>query len=127
MTVQVRAALALKEWGAVIDAMSHGLQVVTLRKGGIREKGFLVQDRTFYLLPTFEHQSPELIKPGFRNSLERALADQRDESGLIVRIRADVAAIWEIDDERRLAALEPHHMFTKEYAETRFGWRPKQP
>jgi hypothetical protein len=127
MTVQVRAALALKEWGAVIDAMGRGLQIVTLRKGGIREKSFLVQDRSFYLLPTFEHQAPELIKPEFRDSLDRALTDQRDDSGLVVRLRADVAGIWEIDDQSRLSALDPYHMFTAEYAQTRFAWRPSQP
>ena len=60
MTTQVKTGLALKEWAAVIDAMEHGRQVVALRKGGIREKAFLVEGRTFYLLPTFEHQAPEL-------------------------------------------------------------------
>jgi hypothetical protein len=127
MTVQVKTALALKEWAAVIDAIERGLQLVTLRKGGIREKAFLVEGRSFYLLPTFEHQAPELIKPEFRGSLERALADQRDDSGLIVHARADVAGLWEIDDQRRLAALAPYHMFTDEYARSRFNWRPKQP
>jgi hypothetical protein len=107
--------------------MDRGLQLVTLRKGGIREKSFLVQGSSFYLLPTFEHQSAELIKPEFRDSLDRAIADQRDDKGLVVRLRADVAAMWEIDDTRRLAALESQQMFTHEYAETRFSWRPTQP
>jgi hypothetical protein len=127
MAVQIGTGLALKEWAAVIDAMSQGRQIVALRKGGIREKSFLVQGRSFYLLPTFEHQAPELIKPEFRESLGRALAEQRDESGLIVRARADVVGIWEIDDEKRLAALALHHMFSEEYAQTRFNWRPTQP
>ncbi|MGI8550821.1 MAG: DUF1802 family protein, partial [Dehalococcoidia bacterium] len=47
-------ALALKEWAAVIDALQRGEQIVTLRKGGIREKAFLVEGRSFFLLPTFE-------------------------------------------------------------------------
>lgn len=127
MTVKVSTALALKEWAAVIDAMERGLQLVTVRKGGIREKSFLVAGRSFYLLPTFEHQSPDLIKPSQRDCVERALAEQRDQSGLIVGVRADVAALWEIDDERRLAALAPYHMFTEDYARSRFEWRPTQP
>lgn len=127
MTVQTETALALKEWGAVIDAMDHGLQLVTLRKGGIREKSFLVEGRSFYLLPTFEHQAPELIKPQYRHSIDRALSEQRDERGLVVRLRADVEGIWEIDDEQRLNLLASYHMFTDEYAATRFNWRPKQP
>ncbi len=127
MTVQTATALALKDWAAVIDAMEHGRQAVTLRKGGIREKSFLVQGRSFYLLPTFEHQAPELIKPEFRESVERALTGQRDEGGLIVHARADVTALWEIDDERRLDALDPFQIFTPEYARSRFAWRPRQP
>lgn len=127
MTVEVRTALALKEWAAVIDAMDRGLQIVTLRKGGIREKSFLVPDRSFYLLPTFEHQSADLIKPEFRASLDRAITDQRDDNGLVVRLRADIAGIWEIDDERRLDALSDYQMFTDAYAASRFNWRPAQP
>ena len=127
MTIQVGSALALKEWGAVIDAMESGLQIVTLRKGGIREKSFLIEGRSFYLLPTFEHQSPDLVKQEFRQSIDRALVRQRDEDGLIVRLRADVAGLWEIDDQRRLDALAPFQMFTPKYAQSRFAWRPTQP
>lgn len=127
MTVQVKTALALKEWAAVIEAIVQGRQIVALRKGGIREKAFLVAGRSFYLLPTFEHQAPDLVKPEFRGSIERALVEQRDESGLIVRARADVVDFWEIDDEARLEALGPYHIFSEEFARSRFNWRPKQP
>jgi hypothetical protein len=127
MTTEVKTAFALKEWGAIIDAMERGHQIVSLRKGGIREKSFLVADRSFYLLPTFEHQASNLIKPEFRSSIEKALASQRDERGLIVRLRADVAGLWEIDDDAQLSALDGHQIFTRDYAETRFKWRPRQP
>ena len=127
MAVQVKTGLALKEWAAVIDGMERGLQIVALRKGGIREKAFLVEGRSFYLLPTFEHQAVELVKPEFRPNLERAVAEQRDGAGLVVRARADVVEFWEIDDAARLAALAPYHMFTDDFAWERFQWRPKQP
>ena len=127
MTTQVETGLALKEWAGVIDAMLRGEQIVALRKGGIREKAFLVQGRSFYLLPTFEHQAPELVKPSFRPGLECALQEQRDGQGLIVRARADVTDCWEVDDEARLNALAPYHVFTDDFVRTRFNWRPKQP
>jgi hypothetical protein len=127
MTTEVKTAFALKEWAAIIDAMGQGHQILSLRKGGIREKSFLVEDRAFYLLPTFEHQAPELIKPQFRSSIDQALADQRDGRGLVARLRAHVAGIWEIDDEARLAAIGSYHIFTPDYAESRFNWRPRQP
>jgi hypothetical protein len=118
---------ALKEWAAVIDAMERGTQVLTLRKGGIREKSVLLEDRGFYLLPTFEHQAIDLIKPAFRDGLLNAIAVQRNEHGLVVRTHAEVADAWEVDDAERLAALEPLHMFSADYARARYDWRPKKP
>jgi hypothetical protein len=126
MAVQVSTGLALKEWAAVIDAMEQGRQIVALRKGGIREKAFLVEGRTFYLLPTFEHQGAELLKPAYRRNLDRALVEQRSDDGLVVRTRADVVDVWEIDDLTRVAALSPYHIFSDDYASSRFQWRPKQ-
>lgn len=120
-------ARALKEWAAVIDALEQGTQILTLRKGGIREKSFLLAERSFFLLPTFEHQAAALMKPAYQAGLSGVGAAQRDEQGLIVRVRAEATDVWEIDDGERLAALEPFHMFTADYARARFSWRPKQP
>lgn len=111
----------------MIDALERGSQILTLRKGGIREKAFLLQDRSFFLLPTFEHQAADLIKPAWRAALARAITAQRGEQGLVVRARAEVTDVWEIDDAERLEALDPFHMFTVDYARMRFDWRPKQP
>jgi len=127
MAVQVQTALALKEWAALIDAMTRGVQTVALRKGGIREKAFLVEGHRFYLLPTFEHQSTDLVKPEFRGEISKVLADHRDDSGLVVRARADLIDFWEVDDETRVRALEPYHIFTDEMVAKRFNWRPTQP
>jgi hypothetical protein len=127
MAIQVKTGLALKEWAVLIDAMSRGQQAIALRKGGIREKAFLVQGHSFYLLPTFEHQAVELLKPEFRGGVARALAEQRDDTGLVVRARADLVDFWEIDDETRVRALERFHIYTDEFIQKRFNWRPKQP
>lgn len=127
MTTDVASATALKEWAAVIDAMAQGRQVLTLRKGGLREKAFGVQSRGFYLLPTYEHQAEALIKPAYREHLRTALDVQGQEQTSIVRARAELAGVWELDDAERLAAIEPFHMFTDGYAQARFDWRPKKP
>lgn len=127
MTTHVQTARALKEWAVVIDALERGAQILTLRKGGIREKAFLLEDRSFFLLPTFEHQAIDLIKPAYRDALSRSQMTQRGEQGLIVRTHAETAGVWEIDDAERLAAVESFHIFTAGYARTRFDWRPKQP
>jgi len=127
MAVQVQTALALKEWAALIGAMTRGVQTVALRKGGIREKAFLVEGRSFYLLPTFEHQSVDLVKPEFRGDVTKGLAAHRDDNGLVVRARADLIDFWEVDDETRVRALDPFHIYTGEMVLKRFNWRPTQP
>jgi hypothetical protein len=40
---------------------------------------------------------------------------------------AEVEGAYEISEDDELAALDPHHMWTPEYAESRFKWRPKKP
>ena len=40
---------------------------------------------------------------------------------------AEVEGAYEISETEELAALDPHHMWTPEYAESRFKWRPKKP
>ena len=51
------AMLALKEWHVVSEAIARGDQVLTIRKGGIREKEFAVEGAQFWLFPTWEHEN----------------------------------------------------------------------
>src|SRR5215218_8206585 len=50
--------IAFKEWAVTVRALAEGEQLVTLRKGGIREenKHFEVEYDRFFLYPTFDHQ-----------------------------------------------------------------------
>ena len=50
--------IAFKEWAVTVRALAEGEQLVTLRKGGIREPGkhFALDHERFFLYPTFDHQ-----------------------------------------------------------------------
>ena len=50
--------IAFKEWAVTVRALAEGEQLVTLRKGGIREpdKHFSLDHERFFLYPTFDHQ-----------------------------------------------------------------------
>ena len=50
--------IAFKEWAVTVRALAEGEQLVTLRKGGIREpeKHFALEHDRFFLYPTFDHQ-----------------------------------------------------------------------
>src|SRR3954468_17227066 len=62
--------IAFKEWAVTVRALAEGEQLLTLRKGGIREadRHFDVEHERFFLYPTFDHQRTDLVrechKPG---------------------------------------------------------------
>ena len=117
--------IAFKEWAVTVRALAEGEQLVTLRKGGIREerKHFEVQHDRFFLYPTFEHQRNDVVRASHQPELRRALeegvwpdaeppAQALTRDGGIpqpdrVRIRAwaEVAASYLITDPRCVDAL----------------------
>jgi hypothetical protein len=117
---------ALKEWAVAVSALERGETALVVRKGGIREKAFAVPQTRFLLLPGYEHQRPELLKPAYR-SLMDDIPDLTDDGPLRFSSFVEVEGAYEVSEAEELAALDPHHMWTSEYAESRFKWRPKKP
>jgi hypothetical protein len=116
----------LKEWAVAVRALERGDTAILIRKGGIREKAFAVANRRFLLLPGYEHQEPELLKPEYRELLKEIPA-LTDDGPLRFTSFAEVRGAYEISEPESLAAIDPYHMWTPEYAESRFRWRPKKP
>jgi hypothetical protein len=139
--------IAFKEWAVTVRALAEGEQLVTLRKGGIREerKHFEVEHDRFFLYPTFEHQRNDVVRASHQPELRRALeegvwpdaeppAQALTRDGGIpqpdrVRIRcwAEVAAHWTISDPRTVDALSPYYVWTTDYAEKRLQWKRRHP
>src|SRR6187399_3334941 len=74
---QTSMPVALKEWAVTVRALSEGEQLVTLRKGGIREenKHFELEHERFFLYPTFDHQRNNLVRESHHPELRRALEE----------------------------------------------------
>jgi hypothetical protein len=139
--------IAFKEWAVTVRALAEGEQLVTLRKGGIREerKHFEVEHDRFFLYPTFEHQRNDVVRASHQPELRRALeegvwpdaeppAHALTRDGGIpqpdrVRIRAwaEVAAHWTISDPRTVDALSPYYVWTSDYCEKRLQWKRRHP
>ena len=138
--------IALKEWAVTVRALSEGEQLLTLRKGGIREenKHFEIEHDRFFLYPTFDHQQNDLVRDSHRPELGRALEEgvwsdcephpSAFERGHVtqpdrVRIRAwaEVAASYLITDPRCVDALSPYYVWTPDYAEKRLAWKRRHP
>ena len=117
---------ALKEWAVTVKALERGETALVVRKGGIREKAFAVPKTRFLLLPGYEHQRPELLKSEYRQLMD-AIPHLTDDGPLRFSSFAEVVGAYEVSEAVELAALGPHHMWTPEYAESRFRWRPKKP
>lgn len=116
----------LKEWAVTVEALERGATALVVRKGGIREKAFAVPKTRFLLLPGYEHQRPGLIKPEFRGIMDE-IPNLTDDGPLRFSSFAEVDGAYEISEADDLAALNEHHMWTHEYAASRFKWRPKKP
>src|SRR5882672_7459112 len=69
--------IAFKEWAVTVRALAEGEQLLTLRKGGIRETGkhFRVEHDRFFLYPTFDHQRYDLVRASHQPELSRALEE----------------------------------------------------
>jgi hypothetical protein len=139
--------IAFKEWAVTVRALAEGEQLLTLRKGGIREAGkhFRLEHQRFFLYPTFDHQRDDLVRashvPELRRALEEGVwADGEPsletwpEGGFIpqpdrVRIRAwaEVAAHFTVTDQRCVDALSPFYVWTTDYAQKRLAWKRRHP
>ena len=139
--------IAFKEWAVTVRALAEGEQLITLRKGGIRESGkrFRVEHERFFLYPTFDHQRRDLVRASHVPELDRALeegvwpegeppATAVTQDGMIpqpdrVRIRAwaELADHFTITDPRCVDGLSPYYVWSTDYAEKRLAWKRRHP
>jgi hypothetical protein len=117
---------ALKEWAVAVRALERGDTALVVRKGGIREKAFALPKARFLLFKSYEHQNPEQLKPTYHELL-RSIPESRDDGPVIFTSFAEVRGAYELSEEEELEALDPYHIWTHAYAESRLKWRPKKP
>jgi hypothetical protein len=117
---------SLKEWAVAVEALERGETALVVRKGGIREKAFAVPQARFLFFKSYEHQNPEQLKPLYHDLL-RSIPQRRDDGPVIFTSFAEVYGAYEVSEAAELEALDPFHIWTPEYAESRLKWRPKKP
>lgn len=109
-----------------VAALEKGETALAIRKGGIREKAFAVPEARFFFFKSYEHQKTDQLKPAYHHLLA-SLPKRRDDDPVILTSFAEVVAAHEVSDKTDLDALDPHHIWTPEYAGSRLKWRPKKP
>ncbi len=120
---------ALKEWAAVVRALLAGEQILDIRKGGLREQGrhFSVQAPRCWLYPTVEHQQVDLLKAPYRRWIAESEAAAPADRAIRIEGWAQVEGTATIDDPAVLEALDGKVIWSREYVETRFRWKARDP
>ena len=124
-----KCQMALKEWAVTVDAMAKGDQVLLLRKGGIHEDGkdFRVIHREFLFYPTYLHQKEDLLQPAYRPALRKLLEQPQDNDSITFSYWARAEEVLEISEQKKVDNLEPHHIWTTAYAQSKLHWKPMLP
>jgi HPt (histidine-containing phosphotransfer) domain-containing protein len=119
-----KAAMALKEWAAVCEALAVGRQIILLRKGGIAEApgGFRPEHAEFWLLPTYFHATPEALKPDDRRFFELS-SDPPPADRVRIDLFARVAEVFHLDHEESLERLADEHVYGQRVLRDRFHYR----
>lgn len=116
---------ALKEWAVTVDALLAGETILLIRKGGIRDKKgqFTVQARRVLLLPTYEHQRSDLLKPAFTQvPAAPEITDTVRFTGW-----AEITHVVALQSPVALERLYPWHMWNQAFIEQRLQWQPQRP
>lgn len=122
--------VALKEWAVCIDAIAKGEQLVLIRKGGITEetREFRLEETSFYLYPTYEHQKSQLIKPQYQERVEATMQGITvPPKEVVITHAAHVVDDFTLNSEGDLKKLDPFHIMTHNYAAERLQWRNDKP
>ncbi|WP_232696758.1 DUF1802 family protein [Brevibacillus daliensis] len=127
---QPESTLSLKEWAVAVKALGEGKQIITVRKGGLYEetREFKLENDTFYLYPTYEHQKAEMVKEENQSDLAATLEGWSPEKTTVeiqyfARITDDVETL----SEATLRALDPYHIWTDDFADVRLKWKKTKP
>ncbi|MBI1883767.1 MAG: DUF1802 family protein [Chlamydiae bacterium] len=124
MKVLQRNSKAFKEWAVVVDALGGGDQILILRKGGIHEGtgGFEVEEREFFLFPTYEHQNQEELIPSVHARLDALLQSRPQDGNIHLQFYASVQAVYQAKELEKLYLLEGQHVWSRSVVEERFSW-----
>jgi hypothetical protein len=119
-------AIALKEWGAAVQALREGRQILLLRKGGIHDAGgvFELEHRRFWLMPSAFHQAKPMLKPEHADLLGAPASDRKE---LRLQVLAEVAQSWQVDESKFEALSKGAHIWNDDYLHLRFGYKPEHP
>lgn len=119
---------ALKEWDTAVTALLKGQTILLVRKGGIREQQgrFQVVSHQVVLMPTFEHQKPELIKPEFQPLVKPAPPKETPDA-ISFAGWAEITHGFTLPSTEAALDLVPDLIWTGQFVQERLQWQSERP
>lgn len=120
---------ALKEWAIVCKGLEEGMQTILIRKGGIMERrhGFELKHNDFYLFPTYEHQSRDLLQQEYADKFKSVLHEGHSDNMNKIYLYAKVIFITETFNRDMVHGLRDFHIWNEKYVNTRMDYNPGKP
>jgi hypothetical protein len=120
---------ALKEWAIACKGFEEGRQTILLRKGGIMERkhGFELKHNSFYMLPTYEHQSKDLLQQEYVDKFESISRNKPIGDLDTIYLYAKVIYITETFSREMLYGLRDFHIWNEKYINLRMDYNPEKP
>lgn len=115
---------AFKEWAVIVNALGTGRQTVILRKGGISEEtgSFELENREFFLFPTYVHQQESGVIPEERVDLKKLQAESPSGGVVSLSCYAEVTEAFWVTDLARLNDLRGKHIWSDKVVEERLTY-----
>ena len=109
--------------------LEEGRQTILLRKGGImeRKQGFELRHNDFYMFPTYEHQSRDLLQQEYADKFDAVLRDKPLDDLNRIDLYAKVISITETFNREMLQDLRDFHIWNEKYVNARMDYNPQKP
>lgn len=92
-----------------------------------RKHGFELRHNDFYMYPTFEHQSRDLLQEEYADRFESILQNKPLDNLNTIYLYAKVIFITETFSRKMLHGLRDFHIWNEKYINARMDYNPEKP
>ena len=92
-----------------------------------RKHGFELRHNDFYIFPTYEHQSKDLLQQKYADKFESTLQGEHINNLNTIYLYAKVIFITETFSREMVHDLRDFHIWNEKYINARMDYNPEKP
>lgn len=116
----------LQEWAVCCRALTEGRITVTVRKGGIHERGgglFALEQPRFALMPTFLHQESTRVLADYAGDYFAGVSQDPAPGTIHIAAWAEAVRIWKVPALAQVQSLGAELLWSADELARRFAYR----